>query len=613
MLGELNLLLIVGVLALGVVGVAFGVTLVQVRNERRALRALTAAAARLAAGEWRALPAEKRSDEVGALARALAALSTHWQTRLATLEEQVAAQAAGVERQTARVEAAARVSQQIATALTAEEWLNATVRHLSEQLGFYHVGLFLLDESRQTALLRAASSTVGRHLLEEGYKVTLAESADFSAVLAQGQCLMASLPLFAPEDFPFPQTRAEALFPLRAQGDVIGVLDVHSEGAGAFVPEQCALLQMLADELSLIWRTAHIQATTEAQINEINRLLRTQGEEEWGRLTQERQQWGYGYDGIEVKAAAELDLGDRPPSWVLALRGGREAMGELKIFADADALNSDDLDLARAVVDEAGRAMESARLFSKMQTALEEVGVLYRCSQALGVARSEEQVLRAFVDYLIAPEIDRCALALIEPGTAGPGALVRLGAAWDAGKARSPLLGDRWEVAKIPAMAQTTTTVLAVDDIAVAPHLDETSRQVYQEILRLRAFILVPLVAGGQLWGWLLAAAQRTPYHFTERERRVYRSLADQAALVLQSIHLIEEMTQRAARERRVTDITAQIRRHTDVDTILQTAIRELGRSLRASDGLIRLGLGESRQIRRTQPLHPPADVEDNV
>jgi hypothetical protein len=121
-------------------------------------------------------------------------------------------------------------------------------------------------------------------------------------------------------------------------------------------------------------------------------------------------------------------------------------MGALKIFADPDALDANDLDLVRAVADQAGRAMESARLFSKMQIALEEVGVLYRCSQALGVARTEEQVLRAFVDYLIAPEIDRCVLALIEPGAVESNRIVRLAAAWDAGKAHSPLLGiaGRW-------------------------------------------------------------------------------------------------------------------------------------------------------------------------
>jgi GAF domain-containing protein len=155
-------------------------------------------------------------------------------------------------------------------------------------------------------------------------------------------------------------------------------------------------------------------------------------------------------------------------------------------------------------------------------------------------------------------------------------------------------------------MAQTTTAPLAIPDVAAAKNLDPVSRQVFQEALQLRALMLVPLAAGGQLWGWLLAAATRAPYHFTEREWRVYRSLADQAALVLQSIRLMEEVTQRAERERRVTDITAQIRRNTDVDTILQTAIRELGRTLRASDGLIRLGLGADRHVGILNPCGFP-------
>ncbi len=65
--------------------------------------------------------------------------------------------------------------------------------------------------------------------------------------------------------------------------------------------------------------------------------------------------------------------------------------------------------------------------------------------------------------------------------------------------------------------------------------------------------------------------------------------VAERAALALENVRLLEETQRRAAHERLAADISARVRASTDVDTILQTAIRELGRALRASDGLIRL------------------------
>lgn len=605
-------LVLAGGVVLGALLATLGLALAWGRV-RRVLRALTDAVARLAAGDWPPIPAASRRGAVGRLARELAAMSTRFQSRVATLEQRLAAQAADAAQHEARLVAVAGASQQLIAAAGGDDWLPAALCQLSEPLGFYHLGVFLLDDAREAVALRAASSAAGQRLLESGYQVLLAESPHFDAVVTQGQPRLAVGPLPAPASDLFPETRAVALLPLRTPEAVLGVLEVHATTEAAFPPGELAGLQLLADVLSLAWRGARLAAPAKTSLDEIQRLLRAQDEAEQSGLAQVPQHWSYSYDGVEVKPAGELPPGDRAPQWVLPFQGGREALGELRIFGEAAALDAQDLDLARAVVEQAGRAMESAQLFSKMQTALEEVGVLYRCSQALGAARTEEQILRAFVDYLIPPPIDRCVLAVIEPGTTGDNMLVRLAAAWDAGKAHSPLLGDRWEVGRIPVMTRTTATLLTVADVATTPDLDDVSRQVFQEVLHLRSLLLAPLVAGGQLWGWLLAASQRAPYHFTERELRVYRSLVDQAALVLQSIRLVEEATQRADRERRLTDITAQIRRQMDVDTILQTAVRELGRTLRASDGLIRLGFGMERRIGHTQPLSQPAEAEDKL
>jgi len=73
-----------------------------------------------------------------------------------------------------------------------------------------------------------------------------------------------------------------------------------------------------------------------------------------------------------------------------------------------------------------------------------------------------------------------------------------------------------------------------------------------------------------------------------ERIRRV-RTVADQASVALESRRLFDEARQRLERERLRAEIGARVRASSEVDTILQTAVRELGRALHVSDAVIRL------------------------
>ena len=72
-------------------------------------------------------------------------------------------------------------------------------------------------------------------------------------------------------------------------------------------------------------------------------------------------------------------------------------------------------------------------------------------------------------------------------------------------------------------------------------------------------------------------------------------AVSDRLALALENARLLEETRQRAARERLRAEVSARVRATADVDAILRTAVRELSRALRASEGLIRLEVGDGR------------------
>ena len=108
-----------------------------------------------------------------------------------------------------------------------------------------------------------------------------------------------------------------------------------------------------------------------------------------------------------------------------------------------------------------------------------------------------------------------------------------------------------------------------------------------------QAALVTPISLRGQVIGALGLQEAEGGRQWTEDEIALIEAIADQMALAIENARLIEETQRRAERERLLAEISARVRASTDVDTILRTAVRELGRALRASDGLIRLEVGD--------------------
>ena len=68
--------------------------------------------------------------------------------------------------------------------------------------------------------------------------------------------------------------------------------------------------------------------------------------------------------------------------------------------------------------------------------------------------------------------------------------------------------------------------------------------------------------------------------------------MAEQLALAMENVRLLEETQRRAQRDRLIADITAKVRASSNVETILQTAVRELGTALGSDRTRVQLSAG---------------------
>jgi hypothetical protein len=86
----------------------------------------------------------------------------------------------------------------------------------------------------------------------------------------------------------------------------------------------------------------------------------------------------------------------------------------------------------------------------------------------------------------------------------------------------------------------------------------------------------------------------QTDSEWTQEDQGWVESLATQVAISLENARLIEESQGSALRERLSASIVQKIwASTTSIDTILQTAVRELGRALEASEATIELKIEE--------------------
>lgn len=346
------------------------------------LQNLNEVAQEIIKGNYEARSNVRSQDELETLSDTLNTMTDTVKNLVSSLEQRVEERTAALqvelqhgEKRTKQYEAVTKVAQAINARQNLQELLPQITEVISQQFGFYHVGIFLNDASNQYAVLGAANSEGGKRMLQRGHQLKIGAQGIVGYVTSTGKPRIArnvgeDSAYFNNPDLA--ETLSEMALPLSISDTIIGALDVQSKNANAFTDEDVEVLTILADLVSIAIQNARLYDQMQRSLMEAESVTRQYFRDNWSRLSEEQRISGYRYTSsgsIPIFLATDgensADLENRRTYTVpIVIRG--QAVGELSVIVPKqEPIKGDQLDLVRAVAERVGVFAENARLFDQ--------------------------------------------------------------------------------------------------------------------------------------------------------------------------------------------------------------------------------------------------------
>ena len=368
---------------------------------------------------------QDRLQEINAVNKELEDLTANLENRVdeRTIELEAANQQTS--RRAAQLQAITELSETIAQLKDLNTLFSTAANLISEQFGFYHVGIFLVDANREYAILQAANSEGGQRMLARSHRLKLGIGVvGFAAQSGQPRIALdvgADAVFFDNPDLP--TTRSEAALPMKSRGETIGVLDVQSTIPGAFTSDDLQVLTALANQVAIAIENARLLTETRAALAQVQEVYDEFTRTEWARTVSSAEQSGFRYqnDRIEIVrdelGFPEVVSAVEKGSTVLNQAGGSEekravvavpvklrgeVIGVLHIESNDPSREwqEDEISLIEVVAERAAFAMENARLFQDARRRAAKEQLISEASARIGSALNLENILQTTAEEL---------------------------------------------------------------------------------------------------------------------------------------------------------------------------------------------------------------------
>ncbi|MFW5692284.1 MAG: GAF domain-containing protein [Chloroflexota bacterium] len=369
--------LIFGLLIFGVI-----VALVLTQTITPGLNTLRQRIAALSEGDFETpVDTAERGDEIGSLSRTFVNMRDQVRALVDEQAERIAARVRDLQ-------ATQEVSRFAATQRDPQHLMDQVVNRVIDLFpNIYHAQIFMLDQNRQYAVLRASTGEAGQQLLRRGHRLAVGSVSVIGQVTEEGRVVVArdtsASGVHRRNEF-LPDTRAELAIPLRLGDTLIGALDVQSKQSDSFTDDQINILQTMADQIAIALENTRLYQESVRRLGEIAAGSREATRRSWeAYFNYQRQQQIVFQSGmaenqgdalrqqaLETQSAAigtPTDHNTIPFAVPISLRG--QVLGAVEWELPVNEFDNEKVQLAQELVNRLAFSLDNARLFQESQRA----------------------------------------------------------------------------------------------------------------------------------------------------------------------------------------------------------------------------------------------------
>jgi GAF domain-containing protein len=277
-------------------------------------------------------------------------------------------------------------------------------------------------------------------------------------------------------------------------------------------------------------------------------------------------------------------IGQDAQSWLgVPMMIGQRAIGVVTVqsYTTPRQYNEHHRDLLTAIASQATIAVENARLLGQARVHADELAVINEIGQTLTARLSVEEVLR---------DVHQAASRLLD----ATNFYVAFYSA-DEHQVVFPFDTSASDDEKPAVMSAdlglTGYIIRNRTSVLVKENLPERLAEMGIELVGKPAlsWLGVPIILGEQVLGMMSVQNYTAPRAYDEHDLELLTALASQMAIALQNARLFEEAGARARQEHVIREISDQMQRAADMETLMRITAEELNRALGSARTYVRL------------------------
>lgn len=310
------------------------------------------------------------------------------------------------QKRASRLQTIAEIARAVISIRDADKLMPLVTQMISDRFGFYHVGIFLIDELNQYAILRASNSAGGLRMLQRGHRLKIGEQGIIGFV-AQNQQARIALDVGADPVFfnsaDLPDTRSEVALPLKSAEQIMGILDIQSIEANAFTETDIFTLSILAEQIAVAIQNARLYEQSQRALREAESASQQSSGMAWNGYSESLQIRGYRYNGIRPEPLKEpRQSNNENDALLIPVQVRGQTIGRLKLNPSNTSRqwSEDELAIIEATAERVALALEGARLLEDAQKRAARETFLSGIAAKLGASFQLDSILRDTVQEL---------------------------------------------------------------------------------------------------------------------------------------------------------------------------------------------------------------------